>query len=93
MTRDEAKQLDEIIRMFLFTEGHDVNWMMDSGKVVMCRDGRVKLSYSERESMDNARAIKRLIEDKVTPKNFKVSLTNMLETYRPEVRITVTFEA
>lgn len=94
MNRQDAIRLDRELRKMLKNNEFNVNWMMDSGKVVMKRDGRVALSYSERDSLESAKEIKVLLYDYLTRtkklKNVSIKLTNMLETYRPEVRITAT---
>lgn len=91
MTRSEANILNDQIRLMLDQSEHSVNWIMDSGEVVMKRNGQVKLSYSVRSDMDEAKEVKRLIGEFLKGKFdvVRLTLTNMLNTYRSEVKVTV----
>lgn len=92
MTRDQAKILDRQIRDHSKNNGVSVDWMVDTGEVVLKRDGTIKLSYSIRTSFEDAEVFKRSVIRFLTTKSIKIKrivLTNMLDTYRSQVKVTV----
>lgn len=94
--RQQCKDLDTLIRHHLDVNNHCVDWQMDSGQVVLKKNGDVKLSYSVRSTFADAKVVKQLIIDFLAMRRIafkRIVTTNMLEEYRSEVRITLLIDS
>lgn len=87
LTRDQATQIREQLCSKIEAVGVNVDWLIETGSVVIKRNGKAKLSWSVRSNMEDARKAKDVIQS-CFPDN-KITLTNMLGTYRSEVKLTM----
>ena len=90
MNRQQAQSLKQTITDQAEQVGIECEWLLETGTLVMKRNGQIKFSFSLRSGIQKEVDDLKSIINKNIPSG-KIRVCNMMEAYRPEIRVTVTF--
>ncbi len=90
-TREECKQTHAELATKFEEAGVKCKWMIESGGVVIKRDGTRMLSFSLRDEATFAEDVKKMIAivEKQFPNGYKLTSRKNFNTFRPEGRVVI----
>lgn len=92
MDRSQVEQIRSKLVAKFEEVGIECKWLMESGGIVMKRNGEVKVSFSlrnEQSFKSDVVKMKEIVSQEV--ENSKVTISNQFNSSRPEGKVIVTF--